>query len=152
MNNLVNSASCSGNLSFEIQSENSPSIQDYEFLYSELAKSSPFPAESSNVSQFSFFIRDNQNQILGAIIGAIQLSCANIHILWVSPTIRNQKAGSQLVQHLEEHAKQLNCSLITVQTMNWEAPGFYEKLNYHLDFLRDGYSNNSKLCFYRKKI
>lgn len=45
-----------------------------------------------------------------------------------------------------------SCTFATVATMDWEAPPFYQKLGYAIEFVREGYENNSQLYMLRKKL
>lgn len=100
---------------------------------------------------FAYFLRNSSHEIIAGCNGVIFYECMYIDQLWVHASYRNQKLGTLLIKQAEQYAKEQNCALITLNTMDWEALGFYEKLGYKLDFVRSGLKNNSKLYHLRKQ-
>ena len=56
------------------------------------------------------------------------------------------------VAGLKELAKQKGCSLLTLDTMNWEAEKFYLKRGFEKDFERANYELDSKMVFFKKVL
>ena len=56
------------------------------------------------------------------------------------------------MQEAETLGKKEGCNFATVNTMDWEALHFYEKLGYMIEFVREGYQKNSKMYFLRKEL
>lgn len=78
--------------------------------------------------------------------------CHYIDNLWLDEKLRGQRIGTDLMKAAEKLVKDKGCLFSTVNTMDWEALGFYKKLGYVVEFERTGYFNNSTLYFLRKNF
>lgn len=74
-----------------------------------------------------------------------------LHI-WVDEKLRGQGYGTKLMQLAKEHARKNSCSFVSVNTMNFEAPEFYKKLGFYVEFERHGFDKNSIFYFLRKDL
>ncbi len=54
----------------------------------------------------------------------------SIEILWVKEDCRNRGYASALVKDVETIAKEKNCKISHLDTFDFQARGFYEKLGY----------------------
>lgn len=115
-----------------------------------LEKAGISPEETCVPYQFTY--KDQKNQVQGGITGFCYCGCIYINMLWVSPEYRGQKLGVSLVNEAEKFGKQQGCTFSTVNTMEWEAPEFYQKLGYEVEFMREGYSDHHKMFFLRKSL
>ncbi|AZL15770.1 GNAT family N-acetyltransferase [Rickettsiales endosymbiont of Stachyamoeba lipophora] len=100
----------------------------------------------------AFAIRDHKNEILAGTTAVIYYGCMFIELLWVDPHHRKKGLASSLVKRLEQVAKDNNCNMITITTMDWEAKPLYEKLGYFVEFERHGYYQESIRYFLRKNL
>ena len=66
--------------------------------------------------------------------------------------LRSQGFGTKLVSAAEKLGRDRKCSFATLTTMSFEARPFYEKLGYSVEFIRDGYENNTTMIFLRKSL
>ena len=55
-----------------------------------------------------------------------------IDILWVNDTCRRKGIGTQLMQKVQENAKQKGCSLIHLDTFDFQAKDFYLKQGFEI--------------------
>lgn len=101
---------------------------------------------------FGFFVKDESNNIKGGCAGYIFYGCLYVDILWVDQTLRNQQYGTQLMKEAEKLAKNEHCNFITVNTFDFEALGFYQKLGFVIEFERQGFDKNSIMYFLRKNL
>lgn len=99
---------------------------------------------------FAFFIRDEQGEILGGCEGNCLYGCMYVGQLWVSESLRGQGYGTQLMQSAERHGIARGCTFAAVNTMDWEALGFYQKLGYEIELARKGFMKGSVFYFLRK--
>lgn len=101
---------------------------------------------------FAFLIRDENNTIAGGCNGGTLYGGLHIDSLWVSDVIRNKGWGTKLVNAALTYGKEKNCNFATVNTMDWEALGFYKKLGFKIEFQRSGFHKNSVFYFLRKEF
>ena len=66
--------------------------------------------------------------------------------------MRHQHLGTRLIASSECLGKEKGCLLATVNTMDWEALGFYQKLGFKIEFQRTGYLNESTMYFLKKSL
>ncbi|MBS4168989.1 GNAT family N-acetyltransferase [Parachlamydia sp. AcF125] len=104
------------------------------------------------IRTFCFSIENSQKEILGGVNGIAYYGCLYVDMLWVSSKLRNKGWGTKLMQQAETLGKQEDCSFATVNTMDWEALPFYQKLGYTIEFVREGYQKNSKMYFLKKEL
>ena len=53
---------------------------------------------------------------------------------------------------VEDYARKNNCKFISLSTMNFEAPDFYKKLGFQIDFERHGLEKDFVCYFMRKNL
>ncbi len=129
----------------ECEVTDNPSSTDLDFLTREIN-------EELAAHSFTIFIRDKEGKIIAGCNGSI--ICGSIYTdqLWVDPSLRNQGLGTKLMKSAHEHGKKHGCMLATVTTMDFQAPNFYAKLGYKIDFSKEGYSNGASCIFMSKKL
>lgn len=66
--------------------------------------------------------------------------------------MRGKGLGSQLMESAEKLARENECHFVAMNTMDFEAPGFYQKPGYIIEFQREGFSKNSSMYFLRKNL
>lgn len=101
---------------------------------------------------FGFFIRDENNQVVGGCNCDMFYGSLYIGSLWVSESFRGQGYGTRLMRSAEKLAKEQNCNFIALNTMSWEALDFYRKLGYIVEFERHGFIGDSIFYFLRKNL
>ncbi|MCZ4738781.1 GNAT family N-acetyltransferase, partial [Legionella pneumophila] len=101
---------------------------------------------------FACFIRDADNSIVGGCSGGTLYGGLHVDNLWVSESIRHQGWGTKLMQAALRYGNEKGCAFATVNTMDWEAIGFYKKLGFELEFERHGFQKNSIFYFLRKEF
>ena len=78
--------------------------------------------------------------------------CLYVDMLWLKEELRHQGLGKKLMMEAEKIGRECQCSFATVNTMDWEALTFYQKLGYDIEFIREGYVKESKMYMLRKKL
>lgn len=104
------------------------------------------------IRPFSIFIKDQKQSILGGVSGVTFYGSLYIDSLWIHSSLRGQGLGTKLVREAEKIGKERGAHFATLNTMDWEALPFYEKLGYSIEFVREGYDQNSKLYMLRKSL
>lgn len=104
-----------------------------------------------NIQLFGLFLKEFTGQELGGLSGMFCYGCMHIDMLWIDENARGNGWGKKIMEEAEERAKERSCSFSTLETMDWEALPFYQKLGYTIEYIRHGYQNNSTMYLLRKQ-
>ncbi|HIT70700.1 MAG TPA: GNAT family N-acetyltransferase [Candidatus Scatovivens faecipullorum] len=89
-----------------------------------------------NYNSFNFIAKDN-NKIVGIITGHSYYKEVYISDLIILKNYRNKKIGTKLVKKVEEYFKDKEFENINLTTYNFQAPEFYKKLGFKIEFIRE---------------
>ncbi len=98
-----------------------------------------------------FEIREGKN-LVGCV--ALQIFWEQLHIkyLFVEEAYRAQGFARALMEHAFKFGKTNACHFAFVETMNFQAPDFYQKLGFKIDFIRDGYAKETSFYYLSKEL
>ena len=139
-------------MTYKIELELSSKPGDIQTLCDGIAFEAQQKKGLKPVSFFAFFIRDESEKIFGGCNGDILYGQLYVSQLWIHEKLRRQGFGTKLMQLAEKHATENQCKFISVNTMNFEAPEFYKKLGFHVEFERHGFDKDSIFYFMRKDL
>lgn len=91
------------------------------------------------VRRLACFARLGSRPVIGGAVGRTWGECAEIQQLWVDPAHRGQGIGARLVRAFESAAAARGCRAFYLETFDFQAPRFYEKLGYRIAFTLDVY-------------
>jgi len=97
-------------------------------------------------------VKDGQGKFVGGMWGEAFLGCLDIYFLWVEEEYRSQGVGSRIMQMAEKLAKEKGCRLLKLDTFDFQAPGFYEKLGFAEFGQVSYYPDGPAKCFFQKEI
>lgn len=100
-----------------------------------------------NYKRFSVVLRDERGEAVGVINAFTAYSEIYIDDIWVAAAVRRKGLGRRLIQALEEHFAQEGFNNINLVTSAFQAPGFYQKCGFQLEFIRHN-KGNPKLTKY----
>ena len=107
-------------------------------------------AEQNNVdlnyNEFCFIAESDDGEIVGVITGRAYYNEVHIGDLIIHKAYRKFGYGSKLVSAVEETFQNAGYDKITLTTFGFQAPEFYKKLGYIVEFIRE--DKNPKLCKY----
>lgn len=106
----------------------------------------------SSLLPFGIFIKDKGENICGGATGSLFYGSLYIDMLWVDKSLRRKGWGAKLMHAAEKMGREHNCTFATLNTMDWEALPFYQKLGYEIEFTREGYEKKSKMFLLRKSL
>ena len=99
-----------------------------------------------NFEEYCFAAENDEGEIIGVITGRAYYNEVHIGDLIVSGTCRGSGIGSALVHAVEDAYKDAGYDKITLTTFGFQAPEFYKKLGYEVEFIRE--DNNPQLRKY----
>ena len=123
-----------------------------EVLYHGISEEASLAKGLPPIRPFSIFIKDPKEQVLGGTSGTLFYGSLYVDSLWVDKTLRHQGWGKKLMYEAEKIGREHGALFVTLNTMDWEALPFYQKLGYSVEFTREGYEKNSKMFMLRKNL
>ena len=79
---------------------------------------------------FFLVAKNADGNVLGGVTGTVMLKWLKIYVTAVDPQCRGQGIGRELMLGAEAYGRGKGCAHIYVDTMSFQAPGFYQKLGY----------------------
>lgn len=79
-----------------------------------------------NYHPVNIFLRDDQGEVMGGILGGVWAGWLHLNFLWVHESLRNQQYGSQLLQQAEDQARSVGAHHSYLDTYSFQARPFYE--------------------------
>lgn len=105
----------------------------------------------SNEQPVKLVARDD-NGIVGGLLGHTRWDWLYVAKLWVHERGRKRGVGTQLLKHAEDIARSRGCIGASLDTFEYQARPFYEKLGYKLFGTLDGYPPGYRQFYLRKKL
>ncbi|KTD46196.1 GNAT family N-acetyltransferase [Legionella quateirensis] len=89
------------------------------------------PYFGSKPSQpFNIYIIDSRSDVIAGLTGFYKGKYARVDLFWVHEHFRNQGLGKKLFFKLEQFSKMKGCLYIQLDTFDFQARPFYEKLGF----------------------
>lgn len=126
--------------------------QDEQVLFDGICDDAAKKKGMERIKPFGVYIKDHNQSVLGGACGVTYYGCLYVDMLWVEESIRKQGFGKKIMEEAEKIGKERHCTFATLNTMDWEAWPFYQKLGYRIDFVREGYDKGSKMYMLRKEL
>ncbi len=139
-------------MKYTINYEKNPKADDIQILNGGIMEYAKQKKGMNQLDFFAFFIRDEEERIVGGCGGDNVYGCFFIGQLWVTEELRGKGYGTKLMESAEKLAKECGCNFMAVNTMDWEALDFYKKLGFYVEFERRGFDKNSIFYFLRKDL
>jgi len=120
-----------------------------------LQRMSDFNKESSGGMDWlpvNIFLRDQEGKARGGLLGWTMWSCLYVDTLWVDLDLQGQGHGRQLMEAGEKVGRLRGCAIAAVDTFNFQALGFYEKLGYSVYGRLRGFARDLERYYLRKVL
>ena len=99
-----------------------------------------------NYTPFNFIAKEN-DKVVGIITGHSYYKEVKISDFIVLEEYRNRHIGSKLIKEVENYFRNKGFENINLTTYEFQAPEFYKKCGYNLEFIREN-KENPKLTKY----
>ena len=96
-----------------------------------------------NYNKYSFILKNDVGQAIGVLSHYTIFAEVFIDMLWIDARYRGRGLGKTLVQKLEDKYKNQGFNNINLCTYAFQAPEFYEKCGFTLEFIRENKLNPS---------
>jgi GNAT superfamily N-acetyltransferase len=140
------------NDAYTIQLEEAPAPEDFQFVFDALTEYNRRYAPDIDYRRLCIFIRDEQNKIIGGLLGETAWGWLHVSILWLSEGLRRQGYGSRLLAMTEAEALARGCHSAHLDTMDFQALPFYQKHGYLVYGQLDDFPIGHSRYFMRKKL
>ena len=105
----------------------------------------------SNEEVVRFVARDELG-VAGGLLGHIKWKWLYVAKLWVDERARGHGVGTQLLTAAEDLARARGCTDASLDTFEYQARPFYEKLGYQVFGTLDGYPPGYRQFYLRKRL
>ncbi|MEQ9902137.1 GNAT family N-acetyltransferase [Pectobacterium aroidearum] len=130
---------------------NTPDSDEEEFVIASLWKHNE-KFDAVDISPLFLNFKDDENNIIAGLISRTWWGALEVQYLWVSEKHRKSGLGRQLMQTAEKEALNRGCHLAYVDTFEFQAKGFYEKLGYREYGNLPGYAHKHTRHYLAKLI
>ena len=101
---------------------------------------------------FAVVANDARGRVLGGLSGYIGWSWMFIELFWLPQALRRRGHGRKLMQLAEEEARRRGCVGMLVDTVDFQAPGFYPKLGFRVYTLIEDYPPGHRRFYMMKRF
>jgi GNAT superfamily N-acetyltransferase len=130
-----------------------PTPEEQNVISSGLADFNRSQAGYSDSRGLAVLVADpDTREVLGGMLGRTSLGLFFIDLFFVPESLRGQRIGSQVLELAEEEAKRRGCRAAVLYTINFRAPGFYERHGYRAFGTIDCLPPGTSRIYMTKKI
>lgn len=128
-----------------------PTHQEIEFLEDRIYEHNAAKTNRHDGKLFSKLIYDSGKNIIAGITGWTWAGACEITLLWVKEEYSGKGYGRLLLNAAEAEAVKEKCKTILLRTYSFQAPGFYGKSGYKVEFeIKDFPEGHRYFCFIKR--
>jgi GNAT superfamily N-acetyltransferase len=105
----------------------------------------------SNEQPVKFVARDELG-VVGGLLGHTKWNWLYVTRVWVDERVRGQDIGTKLLEAAEDLARSRGCTVASLDTFEYQARPFYEKLGYEVFGTLDDYPPGYRQFYLRKSL
>lgn len=135
---------------FHLSLETAPSSDDEHVVLTGLRAFNVAVIGDPQMRPVDVFVRDDAGQVVGGLVGWIKWRWLYVSKLWIPEALRRRNIGSQLMATAENHAWNEGCLGAYLDTFEYQALPFYQKLGYELFGTLDGFPPGYRQFYLRK--
>ncbi|GAC1685159.1 MAG: GNAT family N-acetyltransferase [Gemmatimonadaceae bacterium] len=98
------------------------------------------------------FVRDEQGRVVGGLLGTAKWRWLYVSKLWLPESRRGRGEGARLMAAAECWARERDCLGIFLDTFEYQALPFYQKLGFDLYGTLEGYPPGYRQFYLRKLL
>jgi GNAT superfamily N-acetyltransferase len=139
-------------MSFEIRATDVPDESTRKRILEPLSAFNEARTGRNDYLPLILAIEDAQGQVIGGLWGRTVYDWLFIELLFVPESLRRRGVGTELMQRAEAEAVTRGCHSAWLDTFEFQARGFYERLGYALFGELQDYPNGSARYFLKKAL
>jgi GNAT superfamily N-acetyltransferase len=101
--------------------------------------------------RFAVSLRAGRKTV-GGIVGEVWTTVLFIQLFWIEQKLRGKDHGTKLIKAIEEEARRFGATHSYVDTMSFQAPGFYRACGYEEFGSIEGYPGNVTRHWFTKSL
>jgi GNAT superfamily N-acetyltransferase len=105
-----------------------------------------------NSKEFAFFVRSERGEFVGGLLGSTHWNHFFVSAIFVDQRFRKEGIGRELMIRAEALALEQGCDTIYLDTFDFQAPGFYEKLGFKVFGKLEDYPTGHQRFYLVKQI
>lgn len=138
--------------SLSIAVETNPDYRDANVVVQGLIDFNAAHADGAAPQELLVTLRDKEGRVVGGLSGDTWVGWLQVHALWVADDMRARGMGRALMAAAEREAVRRGCSQGFLETLSFQAVGFYEKLGYTVFSRLDGFPPGGARFALRKTL
>jgi GNAT superfamily N-acetyltransferase len=92
------------------------------------------------------------DEIVGGIVGEVWSTVLFIQLFWMEQKLRGKDYGTRLIKVIENEARKFGAKRSFLDTMSYQAPGFYRACGYEEFGSIDGYQDGVTRHWFTKAL
>ena len=137
-------------LTFTLQPE--PTPEERNRIIDPLIAYNEAKAGSRNKKEFAFSVRSESGEFIAGLLGFTHFNHFFVSALYVDQQFRKEGIGRELMKRAEALALEQGCDVIYLDSFDYQAPGFYEKLGFEIFGKLEDYPPGHQRFYLRKRI
>ena len=109
-------------------------------------------AGDQNSQILCYVLRGPDQKVSGGVIAQIYWDWLYVDLMWMKEEVRHRGYGSRLLTLVEDEARKRGAKHAHLDTFSFQAPGFYEKLGYHVFGELKDFPQGHQRYFYTKQL
>jgi GNAT superfamily N-acetyltransferase len=109
-------------------------------------------AGPNNHRPIAIFVRNSEENIVGGLLGHTGYGWLFTQMLVVPASLRRRGVGTEIMQHAEKEAVTRRCHSAWLDTFEFQARGFYERLGYKCFGELPNYPGDNSRFFMKKSL
>ena len=112
-----------------IREESALDETETQQLYAGLHTADP-ATQPRRFASLTLALRDEEQRLVGGLLASTVWNWLAVDVLWVDPALRGRGFGKRLMQTAEQIAITRGCTHARLDTFDFQARAFYERLGY----------------------
>lgn len=133
-----------------IELEENPSDHDRRVITDGLLDFNRRVIGEPNETELAVVVRDAHGEVVGGLLGHVRWKWLYVSKLWLPETLRGRGIGTRVMREVEAYASRRQCIGVFLDTFEYQALPFYEKLGYEQFGTLEGYPPGYRQFYLRK--
>ena len=98
------------------------------------------------------FVAMEDGAFAGTVVVALFWGALHVKYVYVEEKYRGYGLGTRLMKQAFQYGKENKCPFVFVETMSFQASGFYQKLGFTIELTRTGFSHGTSFHYLKKAL